>query len=224
MMGNYFTPIDASQQGWEDELKKRQALNAQIDWMNQFAQANANNKYVQSALLQQYMGMMSPQQPDPSDQLGLAMDFLASGDPNLKQAGYQILQSNPLTQAYMGGMSPQGQDIGQQSNVIQDYLNQMQGANRSDMASGLRQLAGQEGIGAADKTEADKLAQYYGGGGQLGSMWDSVRHPVQTYQFMKDEGVKTALPFIFDDDLRRKYWEQIYGNDYTNLKSKYGIE
>lgn len=90
-MANFFQPIDASQSGWEDELKRRQELNAQIDFMNQMSQSNPDNGYLQQALMQQYIGTVFPEQLDYGNLLGYAQDLVESGDPDLMAQGKKTI-------------------------------------------------------------------------------------------------------------------------------------
>lgn len=91
---------------WYDEYQKTQQMNNQINWMNEMLTQNPNNKAVQNALLEQYMGMVFPQAPDYENELNRALTLYQTGEtlgiPELKDAGKNMLSGNPLTSQYFG--------------------------------------------------------------------------------------------------------------------------
>lgn len=90
---NLFQPIDASQEGWEDELRNREAMSAKINFMNQLSQSNPDNKTLQNALLEQYFGMLFPEEEDQGQYADYAMGLLGSGDEEMANYGRSILES-----------------------------------------------------------------------------------------------------------------------------------
>jgi hypothetical protein len=90
---NLFEEIDPTQEGWEDELQNRKRMNSQVNFMNQILQQNPDNKTLQNALLEQYLGMVFPQEEDHSSALNLAMDLLDSENPELVSYGQKLLSN-----------------------------------------------------------------------------------------------------------------------------------
>lgn len=102
--GSRYKPIDAAMPGWEDELKGRQDLNAQIDWMNGLLQQNPNNKQVQQYLLGMYGDLINPPQENVGDTIGQALDLINAGqtigDESLTTAGKKMLSGSDTLQKY----------------------------------------------------------------------------------------------------------------------------
>jgi len=104
--GSIFSPISRDDPSATAEMKRRQQANAQIDFLNQLSQLNPSNTAMQKALLEQYMGLITPQASDPENDLGIAMDIFSAGqqtgDEELIKAGRSMLQENPLLKSYFG--------------------------------------------------------------------------------------------------------------------------
>lgn len=158
MTQNLFMPIDWQQDNAQEEYDRRAQMNAQVDFMNQLAQKNAGNKYIQDALLQQYMGMAFPEQEDPMQKLEMGLGFMQSDIPALQQAGQDILSTNPLTSQYFQGVDME--QVGQPADPFREFL-----GRADEMSIGDRSSAFDSFINSAtdplQQNDYKKLKDYY---------------------------------------------------------------
>lgn len=130
MAQNLYSQIDWNQPDAKQELDRRQQMSNQVQAMNQMLQSNPNNKALQNTLISQYMDMVMPQQKNPQDEIGMAMDFLASGDEGLAAIGKQMIAKSPLLKDY-------GMDAGSQA-----ITNPLEAAKQAQTATSFNSLFG----------------------------------------------------------------------------------
>jgi uncharacterized short protein YbdD (DUF466 family) len=90
----------SAMKAYEEEQARLKPFNDEIAYLNQLSQLNPDNQMMQNKLVEQYMGMLEDPDGD-AGKYGVAMDFLSMPNPELQQAGMQMLVGLPDFASYL---------------------------------------------------------------------------------------------------------------------------